>query len=536
MQRLRHVLGHPVVAITVVTILAGALRFHDLGDPGRRIFDEVYYSKAGCLAVGYDRETCAVTSEQEIAWADKYDDVGSWVHPPLGKLAIGTGQRVFGPDAFGWRSATAFAGTLTVMLIAWLAFLLWRRAAWAWVAGLLMATEHLSFVQSRIGMLDGLLTFWIVLGLFLLVVDRRWIDRRTEAAAREEESGPRPPTDDRLLPVAGGSVDLWDADRDSTGADPRRPPPPPPGTEPVLAPAFAGPVPSPLWRPWRFAAGIALGCAVATKWSGAFALLAAIVLSLLWERTRRFRAWADHPVRRAVVQEGFTIVLAFAIVPILVYVASYAGYFMEFGFSPSRWFTLQREMLGFSRGLEPLDDKGQPIHGYLSAAWQWIANARPVAYFYTDESGVRREIMAIGNPVVFWTSIVAIPAMAVAWRRARDWIAGFVLVAIGVQYLPWFFISRPKFLFYIAPIAPFLVLAVVWLVRELASWRIEPQEADDAKRGIRPLLPVAVLLVVAAIAAFLWFWPVLTAGELTEQAWRLRIWFDGTTWGYFNWI
>lgn len=527
MQRLREVLGHPVVAIAAVTVLAGAVRFHDLGDPGRRIFDEVYYSKAGCLAVGYERETCAVTSEQEIAWADRYNDVGSWVHPPLGKLVIGVGQLALGPDAYGWRFTTALAGTLTVTLLAWLAFLLWRRAAWAWVAGLLLAAEHLSFVQSRVAMLDGLLTFWVVLGFFLLVCDRRWIERRTAAAVAPgtdvppaSPPGPTPP------PIAGGSVDLWDAYRSGAAPGSASVPPAPETT-------LGDPVASPLWRPWRYAAGIAFGAAFATKWSGALAIVAAIVISLLWERTRRFRAWVEHPVRRTLVRESFPIAIAFIALPLAVYYLSYVGYFVEFGWSPANWFTLQREMLGFSTGLDAIDADGEPIHGYLSAAWQWITVARPVAYFYTDEAGVRREILAIGNPVVFWTSIVAIPAMVLAWRRARDWIAGFVLVVIAVQYLPWFFVSRPKFFFYIAPVAPFLVLAVTWLVRELARWRVEPQEGDDTTRSVRPLLPVAVLIVAASLAAFVWFWPVLTAGELTEQTWRLRIWFDA---GRFNWI
>jgi dolichyl-phosphate-mannose--protein O-mannosyl transferase len=519
MSSLRRFVRHPAVAIVAVTVLAGAIRFHDLGDPGRRIFDEVYYTKAGCLAVGFDRQTCAVTSEQEVAWADRYNDVGSWVHPPLGKLVIGFGQRVLGPDAYGWRFTTALAGTLTVTFLAWLAFLLWRRAAWAWVAGLLLTVEHLSFVQSRIAMLDGLLTFWIVLGFFFLVLDRRWIERRDATRGAERAT--------QLAPIAGGSVDLWSAYR---GADPT-------DTPELPGDAITTTATSPLWRPWRLAAGLALGAAVATKWSGVFAVLCAIVVSLMWERTRRFRAWVEHPVRRAVVQESFSIVLAFLVVPLAVYIASYIGYFSEFGFSPAGWLQLQSDMLGFSRGLDVLDDKGEPIHPYLSNAWQWITVARPVAYFYTDEGGVRREVLAIGNPVVFWTSLVAIPAMAVAWRRARDWIAGFILVAIAGQYLPWFFISRPKFFFYIAPVAPFLVLAVTWLVRELARWRVEPQEGDDARRAVRPLLPVAILVVLAAIAIFVWFWPVLTAGELSEDTWRLRIWFDGTPpWESFNWI
>src|SRR5204863_8804208 len=58
------------------------------------------------------------------------------------------------------------------------------------------------------------------------------------------------------------------------------------GPEPVPAPPRRR-VPSPLWRPWRFAAGAAFGAAMATKWSGAPALLGALFLMALWEVTRR---------------------------------------------------------------------------------------------------------------------------------------------------------------------------------------------------------------------------------------------------------
>ncbi|MEX2274597.1 MAG: phospholipid carrier-dependent glycosyltransferase [Actinomycetota bacterium] len=528
MQRLRGFVASPVLAIVTITVLAGALRFSGLGDPPDRIFDEVYYTKAGCLFVGFDRSQCAITSDPEKTWADSYNDTGSWVHPPLGKWAIGVGQLLFGRDAFGWRFVPALAGALMAGLIALLAFLLWRRAVWAWIAGLLMATEHLSFVQSRIATLDGLLAFWVVLAFIFVVLDRGWVQRRTDRAI-ETLDGP-----DALLPIAGGSTDV--------GSQPEPSPPshatPTQGVQqPVLEdPGRVDRVPSPIWRPWRFAAGIALGAAVATKWSGALALLAAIVVSVGWERTRRYRAWEPHPVRRAVVEESFGIVLAFVLLPLLVYWASYIGYFLDFGWSPAEWLRLQGRMFSFSRELDPLNGKGEPIHPYLSAAWQWILDARPIAYFVENRGEIRREILAVGNPVVFWTSLVALPALAIAWRRARDWTAGFLLIVIAVQLLPWMVIERPKFFFYIAPIAPFLVLAVTWLVRQLARWRIDPQEADDDERGVHPLLPVAALIVLGSVAAFIWFWPVLTGDPLTLDQWQLRIWFDGTTWSRFNWV
>ena len=85
-------------------------------------------------------------------------------------------------DPFGWRSATALVGTLTVTVTALIAFLLFQRAVWIYVAGGLLATEHLSVVMSRTAILDAHLAFWIAVGFLFLVLDRRWIDRRQAAA------------------------------------------------------------------------------------------------------------------------------------------------------------------------------------------------------------------------------------------------------------------------------------------------------------------------------------------------------------------
>ena len=95
-------------------------------------------------------------------------------------------------------------------------------------------------------------------GFLLLLLDRRWIDRRTPPEPEPE-------------PDVGPEETLSDLQRRSSPRVPERR------------------SPFPLWRPWRFAAGIALGCAFSVKWSGAMAIFAALILSFAWETTRRRR-------------------------------------------------------------------------------------------------------------------------------------------------------------------------------------------------------------------------------------------------------
>jgi len=468
---LRRWVNRPVVAVLAVGVIAGALRFAHLGYPSDRVFDEVYYSKSACIYLGYSNARCDITSSDEKFWRSDKNDTGAWVHPPLGKWTIALGELAFGTDSFGWRVSSAVVGTASVMALALIVHLLFESPIWTFTGGLLLATESLNFVQSRVAMLDIFVTFWIVLGFAFLLLDRRWIERRT----------PEPPPD-------------------ADGNPPAR-------------------VPSPLLRPWRIAAGLAFGAAMATKWSGATAIAGAIFISFVWEVVRRRRAGLRRPLGRAIAWEGFPLVLWFLALPSVVYVASYLGWFVHFGFHIKPWLDLQGAMASYHEHLQWTDPTThKPIHPYLSHAWQWILLWRPVLYFARYSGDVRRVIYANGNPAIFWGSLLALPYAGYAWWRRRDWRAGFVVMVVAFLYLPWFFVSRPQFLFYATPITPFFVLACVYALRHLS-------EAHIAGSRSRPWLPVAVGFVALSVGLFVWFWPALTGGPLSGSAWQLRAWF-----------
>lgn len=484
-------LNRPVLAIAAVALLAAGLRFYDLDQPSSRVFDEVYYSKSGCVFVGFSNRRCDIRSNDEKYWVESKGETGSWVHPPLGKWAIGLGEKLVGTDALGWRISAATFGTLSVVLLAVIAQLLFGSPLWTLVAGLLLATENLNFVQSRVAMLDIFLTFWVVLGFLFVVLDRRWIDRRAP-----------PPPEDAETPSEG-------------------------------EPTTPARVPSPILRPWRLAAGVALGAAFATKWSGLTAIAGAALISYVWDVTRNRRAGVRRPVWRTIQRESLGIVLAFVLVPALVYVASYARWFADHGLDLGQlltgrgdWWKLQGDMASYHLHLTTVDPTtGKPVHPYLSHAWTWLLMWRPVSYFYKEVDGLRREILGMGNPAVFWGSLIAIPYLAAAWRRKRDWRAGFVLLAILSLYLPWLPVTRPQFFFYMAPITPFLALAVAYMLKDLS-------EAHLAGSRARPYLPIAVGFVIVSVGLFAFFWPILTASPLSAKAWQVRIWFP---WN-FDWF
>lgn len=460
--------ARPFVVIAAVTVLAGGLRFYHLSAPGSYVFDEVYYAKDGCYDAGFPFRQCGLDAPGEQT---------ATVHPPLGRWIIAGGEALFGNRPFGWRVASATFGTLSVLLVSLLALALFRSALWAGVSGLLLATEGMNFVQSRISMLDILLTTFVLAGFLFLVADRAWMERRTPVPSR-------PDVPERVEEAL-------------LGLPPDRPA-------------------SPIFRPWRAGAGIAFGAAFATKWSGAPALGGALVLSLAWERSRRRALGLPHPWRETLRDESFGIFVFLILVPVAVYLATYARWFADNGLHLAALWRVQHGMADYSLNL-------RATHPYASRAWTWMLLARPVAYYYRcarNAAGVcarPAEILGIGNPAVFWGSIITLPYVLFRWVRRRDWRAGLIVVAFTAQYAPWFFAARTNFLFYMAPITPFMVLSIAYGLRDLADARVGEERT-------RALAPLAGFAVVVAVAVFAFFWPVLVGRPISYQAWQLRMW------------
>jgi dolichyl-phosphate-mannose-protein mannosyltransferase len=497
-------LNRPVIAIFAVTAIAGVLRFTHLSRPTELFFDENYYAKSGCILIGDSDKVCKVESNDEHYWRDNKWDVGSWVHPPLGKWTIGMGEKVFGVTPFGWRFSSALAGTLTVTLVAVIAQLLFGSAIWTFVAGLLLAVENLNVVLSRAALLDIHLEFWVVVAFLLLLLDRRWIDRRSPPEPEPEPgTGPddSPDVPDRVVPGRAGST-----------------------------PAF------PLWRPWRFAAGIALGAAFSVKWSGAMAIVGALILSVAWETTRRHRGDVSlgRALARTVRQESLGLLVAFVVLPIAVYMIVYLPWFNHFGWSLKDWWENQTAMFAYHRSLKTtaLDvatNTYTPTHPYYSRAWTWLLMLRPVNFASRDVGADIAQVLAVGNPAIFWATLWAVPFVALMWRRRGDWRAGFVVTPLLAMYLPWFLVTRPQFFFYVAPITPFMVLALTYVLRDLASATIVLREPDgeSVESARHPYLPFVWGYVLLAVGLLLWFWPVLTANPISRTAWQARVWFRG---------
>ncbi len=484
------------IAPLAVTGLAAYLHFHRLATPHQPIFDETYYAHDS-----FSLERFGAVENKDFT-GPEFD-----VHPPLGKWMMAFGEwvfnhghqtvdgKIFPASAFSWRFAGAVVGTLAVLLLCRAGRRMFRSTWIGCLAGLLLALDGLEFVQSRTGMLDVFLMFWLVAAFACLVADRD--DGRRRLAARLEAS------------------------YDGSGRGP--------------------------WlgvRWWRLAAGVCLGAAVASKWSALFYLPLFLLFAFCWDSGARRIAGVHHPRRAAALVDTLPSLAAFVLVPAAVYVASYAGWFLADAHSawdhdtyvhPGQstlahtlavahgWITYQLAIEHFHIGLSA-------GHPYLSTPSTWIFLGRPVAYFYTSPKhgahgcGVAtcsREVLAIGTPAIWWSSILALAASAWAWLSKRDWRAGAILGGFAAGYLVWFaFPDRTRFFFYALPALPFLCLAIA-----LCAGLVLGGRGASVVRRVAGAVPVGVLAVLVVVN-FFYLYPILTAQTIPYDAWHQRMWFQ----------
>jgi dolichyl-phosphate-mannose--protein O-mannosyl transferase len=482
----------------MITGAAGFLRFWRLGTPASIIpLDETYYApnSFGYLCHGTDM-TFAANAPHTCAGLEP----AFAVHPPVGKLLTAIGIKIFGYRPFGWRFMPALVGTLLVLVVYLIARRLWPSKRWpAVAAAILTACDGLLFVQSRMAMLDIFVAFFVVLGVWLLLEDR---------ARSGDGTGPR-----------------W----------------------------------------WRLAAGAAFGLAIASKWAAVPMLPVVAAVALAWEavriRDQRPKVWvaprdgviaveSEEPppdpggfFRRTFVTQRntsmtfqvFALIGTFAVLPVAVYLASYTPWMLSSErYVPPRcvgkagatyWLCYQREIYDYHRNLQAFNDKGEPIHPYMSRPWSWPWISRPASHYnarYCEntrtpepcaagQNVIDEEIVGLPNPVTWWSGFfVALPFCVywMIWRR--DEVAAFLVVMFLPLVIPWFVYSRPLFLFYMTPATAFLGLMVV---HAMVQWRLRWLAAG---------------YVVLAAGAFAYFYPVLSAYPLPLHGpfgWESRMWF-----------
>ena len=287
-----------------------------------------------------------------------------------------------------------------------------------------------------------------------------------------------------------------------------------------------------IWRrPWVIAAGVALGAATAVKWSGLYALAGLGIYLVVTDALARRRAGVAYWPMDAAARQGAVSFLLLVPAAVVTYVVSWTGWLVTAGGydrgsdgNPllALW-KYHESIYGFHIGLT----SGHP---YASPAWEWPLLIRPTAVWVGDDQSCGTDhcmsvISTVPNPLIWYAGVAAAIYLLYRFvrglieRRPMPWVYGIPLVGLAVTYVPWLlYPERTIFQFYTVVMMPFLVLALVFTLRELAGRREDPLYRRQA--GERTVMVFLVTVVV--VSAF--FYPVWTGMNVPYEFWLIHNW------------
>lgn len=507
------------VATAIATILAAVIRLPGLDNVRTLIFDETYYVKDAwsLLTLGYEG-TWAKDVDAAFAAGDVsgLSTVGGYpVHPPTGKWLIALGMKIFGQaDPVGWRIAAAICGIITVFLLCRLAQNLFRTPALTLLAGLFLATDGMAIVMSRTSILDGFLTMFALAAFLCVVKDQETSRPRLLAKLRDWDG-------------LGAPRQGWSDLRTYLIRQDRRPF--------AIGPNAGN-------RPWLLAAGVLAGLSCSVKWSGIYALAFLGLFVALREVTCRWRAGHPSPIRGALLADIWWAFILMVPTAILTYIASWFGWFAHpaahghgrsgipgFAGSLADLWLYHKEMWTFHNGLST-------PHTYQSSPYTWLAQYRATSFHWANGPEVTgcasgtcaTDIVALGNPLLWWIGIGALIVVLWATVRYRNWRTGVITLGYIALYVPWLaYAHRTIFTFYTVAFAPFVALAVAWLIAILAGWVTadgQPLTAPLPRRTELTGWVLAAVLTIMILACAAYFMPLWRADVVDYSFWRAHMW------------
>ena len=203
-----------------------------------------------------------------------------------------------------------------------------------------------------------------------------------------------------------------------------------------------------------FYAGICFGLAVATKWTAMFSLALIFAYGI---KVEIFNA-RYHYTKLSLIKLIWWWLLIWLLIPCGIYFISYIPFF-SIAKPNGLW-----SLFGQLQYTMWHDHTVLMVQTHNSGArwWSWPLDLFPQSlYFWFDPATLKsHSIVLMGNPVIYWLSILAVPYFCFYSHRHK--ITQFLSVAIFALWLPYVFIKSFELLYYFYAITPFVFIIIAW--------------------------------------------------------------------------
>lgn len=367
-------------------------------------------------------------------------------HPPLSTYIIGVGIGFLGDNAYGWRITGVIFSLLMIIVLYYFARNLFKSCIPAFFAAFLLSFDFLQFVHSRLGMLDMYASFFNLCSyyLFFLYMDR------------------------------GKDKYLWGM-------------------------------------------GVTLALGAACKWTTAFTIagiatmfIAGKIGGWIWKDKFKF----GQNLRKV---NPLKVIAVLVVIPIII---QFFAYLPLLG-TPKAVFEKIHSLTKYHEGLIGEDE-------IASRWWSWIFIIKPIQYTritigspkIIEKGGFKviklkeqdpteqAAVTGMGNPLVWWLAIPSFIVCLILAYRKRDYGAVFAAMPFVFQFLPWAFVKRITYLFYMVDIVPYICIIIAYCLYALYK---------TGKKG-RVVVYSYLSLVFISFALF---YPLLTAWSVSPSLYNM---------------
>lgn len=243
-----------------------------------------------------------------------------------------------------------------------------------------------------------------------------------------------------------------------------------------------------------------LGLAVASKWSGVYAVAAI------------FGYLAMIAVKMKKINLRILLVL---IIPSFMYVGTYGQYFL-LGYSARDFINLHKQIwwyqnrhdLEHTYGTTALYCVPKGLSG--PKTWcPWVLDARGVYFSYEQYGEKAGFIYALGNPLIFWSGIVAVSYLIGKFLEEKKKEYALVLLGYFVFWVPWIFAPRLMFLYHYLPSIPFLAIAIGTSLATIYKTKFKY---------------AAVIILLVFVATFFYFYPISSGWPIKPDSIERYMW------------
>lgn len=248
-----------------------------------------------------------------------------------------------------------------------------------------------------------------------------------------------------------------------------------------------------------FLSGLFIGCAISTKWTGLYAGLALAIIffiNMIYNnlgKNKKKKKEKDPDLVKTIL----ACCCFFVVIPLVIYVLSYLLFPVIY---PGKVEGISG-LIEQTKNMFEYHSKLTATHAFSSKWYTWPIMYRPVWYYVGYFGGnIKSTIVGIGNPAIWWFGIIAslfVLVMSIL-KKKKEYL--FILVFILCTWLPYLFIGRVMFMYHYFPTLPFIMLAIVALVKFIT---------EKIKNNSFYLFYVAIVILL-----FVCFYPVIS-GMLT---------------------